>query len=67
MFLAPWMVLWPGLALATVVYGINIFGDAVRDLLDPRLRGGAGRYGVRVKKEAAVKSEPSAPEGLTKQ
>jgi len=62
-----WMVLWPGLALSTVVYGINMFGDAVRDLLDPRLRGGVGRYGVRVKKEAAVKSEPSAPEGLTRQ
>jgi len=62
-----WMVLWPGLALSTVVYGINMFGDAVRDLLDPRLRGGAGRYGVRVKKGAAVKSEPSAPEGLTEQ
>ena len=62
-----WMVLWPGLALSTVVYGINMFGDAVRDLLDPRLRGGIGRYGVRVKKEAAVKSEPSAPEGLTEQ
>jgi len=29
--------------------------------------GGAGRYEVRVKKEAMVKSEPSAPEGLTKQ
>ncbi len=65
MFLAPWMVIWPGLALSIVVYGINMFGDAVRDLLDPRLRGGAGRYGVRVKKEAAVKSEPSPPEGLT--
>ncbi|MBA7593208.1 Glutathione transport system permease protein GsiD [subsurface metagenome] len=50
MFLAPWMVIWPGLALATVVYGINMFGDALRDLLDPRLRGGTGRYGVRVKK-----------------
>ncbi|MBA7467121.1 Glutathione transport system permease protein GsiD [subsurface metagenome] len=62
-----WMVIWPGLALSTVVYGINMFGDAVRDLLDPRLRGGVGRYGVRAKKEAAVKSEPSAPEGLTKQ
>ncbi len=49
MFLAPWMAMWPGLALATVVYGINIFGDAVRDLLDPRLRGGVGRYGVRAK------------------
>jgi len=45
------MVIWPGLALATVVYGVNMFGDAMRDLLDPRLRGGVGRYGVRVKKE----------------
>ncbi len=50
MFKGPWMVLWPGLALATVVYSINMFGDAVRDLLDPRLRGGVGRYGVRKKK-----------------
>ncbi len=58
MFCAPWMAIWPGLALATVVYGINMFGDAVRDLLDPRLRGGAGRYGVRAKKEATIKSEP---------
>jgi len=52
MLQAWWMVVWPGLALAIVVYGINMFGDAVRDLLDPRLRGGVGRYGVRVKKEA---------------
>ena len=47
MFLAPWMVLWPGLALSVVVYGTHMFGDALRDILDPRLRGGAGRYGVR--------------------
>jgi len=52
---APWMAIWPGLALASVVYGINMFGDAVRDLLDPRLRGGVGRYGVRVKKEVPGK------------
>ncbi len=52
MFRAPWMALWPGLALAIVVYGVNMFGDAVRDIVDPRLRGGTGRYGVRVKKEA---------------
>ncbi len=51
MHVAPWIVLWPGLALASVVYGVNMFGDAVRDLLDPRLRGGIGRYGVRVKKK----------------
>ncbi len=50
MFLAPWMVLWPGLALSIVVYGVNMFGDAVRDILDPRLRGRFGGYGIRAKK-----------------
>jgi len=60
MFQAPWMVICPGLALSSVVYGINMFGDAVRDILDPRLRGGMGRYGVRVKKAAKAKSDPSA-------
>ena len=44
MFLAPWLAVWPGLALTITVYGINMFGDALRDLLDPRLRGGVGRY-----------------------
>jgi peptide/nickel transport system permease protein len=45
MLVAPWMVLWPGLALALTVYGVNMLGDALRDLWDPRLRGGLGRYG----------------------
>ncbi len=67
MLQAPWMAFWPGLALASVVYGINMLGDAVRDLLDPRLRGGVGRYGVRAKKEVPGKSEPRAPKDLTKQ
>ncbi len=58
MFLAPWMAIWPGLALAIVVYGINMFGDALRDILDPRLRGGTGRYGVRVKKKSREKVSP---------
>ena len=49
MFLAPWMVLWPGLALSIVVYGVNMFGDALRDILDPRLRGRFGGYGIRAK------------------
>ncbi len=56
MFMAPWMVVWPGLALAIVIYGINMFGDAMRDLLDPRLRGGAGRYKMgELKKEVPRK------------
>jgi peptide/nickel transport system permease protein len=45
MLQAPWMALWPGLALALVVYGMNMLGDGLRDVLDPRLRGGLGRYG----------------------
>ncbi|MDE0026337.1 MAG: ABC transporter permease [Spirochaetaceae bacterium] len=43
---APWLALWPGLCLTITVYSLNMFGDAVRDLLDPRLRGGAGRLGA---------------------
>ncbi len=46
MFKAPWMALWPGVALAAVVFGINVLGDALRDLLDPRLRGGTGNFRV---------------------
>ncbi len=37
--IAPWMAIWPGLALSLAVYGFNLFGDALRDALDPRLRG----------------------------
>ena len=36
---APWLGLSPGVALATVVFAINLLGDALRDYLDPRLRG----------------------------
>ena len=42
---APRLALWPGLCLTIVVYALNMFGDAVRDLLDPRLRGQMGRFG----------------------
>jgi len=44
MLLAPHLALWPGLFLAIVVWGVNMLGDALRDLFDPRLRGGLGRY-----------------------
>ena len=40
MELAPRLALWPGLCLTVTVYSLNMFGDAMRDLLDPRLRGG---------------------------
>ena len=36
---APWMVIFPGLAISLAVFGFNLLGDALRDALDPRLRG----------------------------
>jgi peptide/nickel transport system permease protein len=36
----PLQAVWPGLAIAFAVYGFNVLGDALRDVLDPRLRGG---------------------------
>ena len=42
---APHLALWPGLFLTITVYTMNNFGDAVRDLLDPRLRGAGSNYG----------------------
>ena len=39
MLQGPWLALAPGLCLTVVVYATNMFGDALRDLLDPRMRG----------------------------
>jgi peptide/nickel transport system permease protein len=35
---APWVPIFPGLAISLAVFGFNIFGDALRDVLDPKLR-----------------------------
>ena len=42
---APWLAIFPGLTIALAVFGVNLLGDALRDVLDPRLRsdGGAGQ------------------------
>jgi peptide/nickel transport system permease protein len=40
MLRAPWMAIWPGVATSLAVFGFNMLGDALRDVLDPRLRGG---------------------------
>jgi peptide/nickel transport system permease protein len=42
MYRAPWMALWPGVAISLAVFGFNMLGDALRDVLDPRLRGSTG-------------------------
>ncbi len=36
---SPWLALWPGLAIMLIVFTVNIAGDTLRDLFDPRLRG----------------------------
>jgi peptide/nickel transport system permease protein len=60
MLQAWWMAIWPGLALSVVVYGINMLGDALRDLLDPRLRGGLGRYSGVSKKAIKIGTKKDA-------
>jgi peptide/nickel transport system permease protein len=37
MSLAPWMAIFPGLAIAWAVLGINLLGDGLRDTLDPKM------------------------------
>jgi peptide/nickel transport system permease protein len=43
MYHAPWMALCPGAAISLAVFGFNMLGDALRDVLDPRLRGSGAR------------------------
>jgi len=43
MYHAPWMALWPSVAISLAVFGFNMLGDALRDVLDPRLRGANAR------------------------
>jgi peptide/nickel transport system permease protein len=49
----PWP--WAPLAISLTIFGINMFGDSLRDLLDPRLRGGVGRYTLKHKKLQQLK------------
>jgi len=57
MLMAPWLAVWPGLALSLAVYSLNMLGDAVRDILDPRLRGGLERYGRARQRKGKEKTE----------
>ena len=40
MYQAPWLAIWPAVALSLAVFGFNMLGDGLRDLLDPRQKGG---------------------------
>lgn len=39
---APWLIFFPGVAISLAVFALNLLGDAIRDIADPRLRGGLG-------------------------
>jgi peptide/nickel transport system permease protein len=36
---APWLVIYPGVAIMLTIFGLNMFGDGLRDMLDPKIRG----------------------------
>ena len=39
---APWLIFFPGAAISLAVFALNLLGDSIRDIADPRLRGGLG-------------------------
>ena len=39
---APWLIFFPGVAISLAVFALNLLGDAIRDIADPRLRGDLG-------------------------
>ena len=47
MFDAPWLCLVPGIAITILTFASCMFGDGVRDILDPRLKGGVGSYSAK--------------------
>ena len=54
LYVAPWLALAPGIAITLMVFASAILGDGIRDILDPRLKGGTGSYNTKkIKKLAA--------------
>ncbi len=55
MFSCPWLCIIPGIAITVLTFSASMFGDAIRDLLDPRLKGGVGSYSSKKLKKLAAK------------
>ena len=64
MYVAPWLAFAPGAAIALTVFAANMFGDGVRDLLDPRLKGGVGSYNSKKIAKKVAKLTGILPERL---
>ncbi len=57
MYVAPYLAIWPGVCISLMVFSASMFGDAVRDLMDPRLKGGVGSYSTKKLKKVALKMQ----------
>ena len=57
MYTAPWLCLYPGILIALMVLAANLFGDSLRDVLDPRLKGGVGSYNSKKIEKLAAKAD----------
>ena len=55
MFTCPWLCIVPGIAITILTFAASMFGDAIRDLLDPRLKGGVGSYSSKKLKKLTAK------------
>lgn len=55
--LMPSLAIYPGACIAVMCFGANMFGDAVRDVLDPRLKGGVGSYSTKKIQRLAAKMQ----------
>jgi peptide/nickel transport system permease protein len=55
MYSAPWLALAPGIAIALMVFASAMLGDGLRDLLDPRLKGGVGTYSYKKIRKIAMR------------
>ena len=55
MYTAPWLSIYPGVLIMLMVLAANLFGDALRDVMDPRLQGGVGSYNSEKIKKLAAK------------
>lgn len=55
MYSAPHLCLYPGICIAVMVLAANLFGDGLRDYLDPKLQGGVGTYDTKKIKKIADK------------
>ena len=55
MYTAPWLSLYPGVLIMLMVLAANLFGDSLRDVMDPRLQGGVGSYNTEKIRKLAAK------------